>query len=475
MSIHMDISVTPIILSGGSGTRLWPLSRKDRPKQFLPIFGKHSMLQETIIRLNGIENTNNPIIVCNENHRFLVAHQCNELGVNPTIILEPDGRNSAPAITVAAIQSLKEFDNTFLLVLSADHKIENVHKFHLAINAAKKIATKKKLVTFGVKPSSPNTGYGYIKRSTDKENSLKVEKFVEKPDLEKAKKYCSNPSYLWNSGIFMFTAECLLDELKKINSEIYTKSLQAIEKASIDFDFIRLDKESFKSCPSDSIDYALMEKSKNVYVVPIDIGWSDLGTFNSLIACKKPDINGNIFEGDIVSFDTNNSYISSSDKLVATIGITDMTIINTKDALLVSKSQDSDKVRDIVNTLNEAGRLEHIHHRKVFRPWGWYDTIEGGNFFQVKRLHLNPHSKLSLQKHKYRSEHWVIVSGNLIATKGNKEINLVEGESIFIPLGEIHSLENKKSYAAEVIEVQSGKYLGEDDIVRLSDIYGRHK
>jgi mannose-1-phosphate guanylyltransferase/mannose-6-phosphate isomerase len=469
----MSIKITPIILSGGSGTRLWPLSRKDRPKQYLNLSGSLSMLQETILRFSGIDNIDRPIIVCNENHRFLVAQQCHDIGIEPTIILEPNGRNTAPAITVAAIQSIRESQDSVLLVLSADHKIEDIDGFHHAIAIAKKTALEKKLVTFGVKPTGPNTGYGYIKYSGIDNELSKVERFVEKPNLEKANEYFISNEYLWNSGMFMFTSEYFLDRLKKFNPEIYQKSLESIERSSKDLDFIRLDEKSFNSCPSDSIDYALMEKSDNVFVIPVDIGWSDLGTFESLRKSKTKDSNGNVFEGDIISLDTNDSYIRSSDKLVATFGISNMTIINTKDALFVSDNSSSDKVKNIVNILNDLKRSEHIHHRRVLRPWGWYDSIEKGEYFQVKRLHIYPGAKLSIQRHQKRAEHWVLISGEVIATKGDIDISMIEGDSIFIPKGEIHSLSNPNDVYAEIIEVQSGSYLGEDDIERFEDIYGR--
>jgi len=469
----MSIKITPIILSGGSGTRLWPLSRKDRPKQFLQLYGNHSMLQETILRLSGIENIDKPIIVCNENHRFLVAQQCHDIDIEPTIILEPIGRNTAPAITVAAIQSIREFEDTVLLVLSADHKIENIEGFHHAISIAKKTVIEKKLVTFGVMPTRPNTGYGYIKYSGIDNEPSKVERFVEKPNLEKANEYFISKEYLWNSGMFMFTSKYFLDELKKFNPEIYQKSLEAIERSSKDMDFLRLDEKSFNSCPSDSIDYALMEKSDNVFVIPVDIGWSDLGTFESLRDSKTKDINGNIFEGDVISFDTNNTFIRSSEKLVATFGVSNMTIINTKDVLFVSDNTQSENVKDIVKALVESKRSEHVHHRKVYRPWGWYDSIEQGKHFKVKRLHINPKAKLSVQKHQKRAEHWVLISGSVIATKGENAFAMKKGDSIFIPKGEIHSLSNPNDEYAEIIEVQSGSYLGEDDIERFEDIYGR--
>ena len=469
----MSIKITPVILSGGSGTRLWPLSRKDRPKQFLQLSSKYSMFQETILRLSGVENLNKPIIVCNENHRFLVAHQCHDIGIEPTIILEPEGRNTAPAITVAAIQSHRESGNSVLLILSADHKIDDIENFHSAISIAKTGALEKKLMTFGVEPTEPNSGYGYIKYSGNEKKITKVEKFVEKPNLERANEYFTSKEYLWNSGIFMFTSECLLDELKKLNPEMYKKSSEAIEKSSSDLDFLRLDKESFISCQSDSIDYALMERSANVFVFRVDIGWSDLGTFQSLRDSKTKDANGNTIEGDVISLETNNSFIRNSDKLVATFGISNMTIINTKDALFISNNSDSENAGKIVEVLRKSKRNEYIHHRKVFRPWGWYDSIEQGKYFQVKRLHIDPKAKLSIQRHKKRSEHWVLISGKVIAKKGESEIEMKEGDSIFIPQGEIHSLSNPSDEYAEIIEVQSGLYLGEDDIERFEDIYGR--
>ena len=469
----MSIKLTPVILSGGSGTRLWPLSRRDRPKQFLQIFGENSMLQETILRINGIENVNKPIIVCNENHRFLVEHQCHDIDIEPTIILEPEGRNTAPAITVAAIQSLREFQDSVLLVLSADHKIEDIEKFHKAIYTAKETALEKKLVTFGVKPTGPNTGYGYIKYSGDEKNLSKVEKFVEKPNFERANEYFISKDYLWNSGMFMFTSKCFLDELNKFNPEMYQKSREAIEKASKDLDFIRLHEKSFNSCPSDSIDYALMEKSDNVFVIPVDIGWSDLGTFESLRESKDKDINGNIFEGDVISFDTNNTFIRSSEKLVATFGVSNMTIINTKDALFVSGNSQSENAQDIVKVLRESQRSEHIHHRKVYRPWGWFDSVDVGENYQVKKLHVNPRSKLSLQKHSKRDEHWVVVNGQATVTKDDNTIVLESGDSVYIPRETKHSIENLSNNDLVLIEVQSGSYLGEDDIIRFEDLYNR--
>ena len=473
INLFMSIKISPIILSGGSGTRLWPLSRKDRPKQFLQLYGSHSMLQETILRLSGIENIDRPIIVCNENHRFLVAQQCHDIGIEPNIILEPNGRNTAPAITVAAIQSTREFEDGILLVLSADHKIEDIEGFHHAIAIAKKTALEKKLVIFGVKPTGPNKGYGYIKYSGIDNELSKVERFVEKPNSENANKYFISNEYLWNSGMFMFTSECLLDELKKFNLEMYSKSLEAIEKSSKDLDFIRLDEKSFNSCPSDSIDYALMEKSDNVFVLPVDIGWSDLGTFESLRDSKDKDINGNIFEGDVISFNTNNTFIRSSEKLVATFGVSNMTIINTKDALFVSGNSQSENAQDIVKVLRESQRSEHIHHRKVYRPWGWFDSVDVGENYQVKKLHVNPRSKLSLQKHSKRDEHWVVVNGQATVTKDDNTIVLESGDSVYIPRETKHSIENLSNNDLVLIEVQSGSYLGEDDIIRFEDLYNR--
>ena len=469
------MQVIPVILSGGSGTRLWPLSRKEYPKQYLPLAGDNTMLQETILRLDGLDNLADPIIVCNADHRFLVAEQCQQIGIkNPTILLEPVGRNTAPAIAAAALQSLKETDNAVLLVLSADHVIQDIDAFHEAINIASSQAQEGKLATFGIVPTDANTGYGYIK--TSKENysgAYKVEEFVEKPDLQTARTYLEQGNYLWNSGMFMFKADTLIDELTNHSPEIVASVKTAVNNAEQDLDFIRLDKQAFESSPSDSIDYALMEKSDNVVVVPLDAGWSDVGSWSALYDIGTKDANGNVIKGDVITQDTTNTYINANHHIVATIGVDGLIIVDTPDATFIATQDKAQEVKSIVESLQAKGRDEGVMHRKVFRPWGWYDSIESGKHFQVKRLHVNPGAKLSLQMHHKRAEHWVVVSGIATVTNGGQISTLNKGESTYIPLGVIHGLENQTNEPLEIIEVQSGAYLGEDDIVRFEDIYGR--
>jgi len=465
------MTIIPVILSGGSGTRLWPLSRQERPKQFLNLSGKNSMLQETISRLVGIPNLIDPIVVCNNKHRFLVASQCQEIGCKPNIILEPEGRNTAPAITVSALLASKKKDS-IMLVLSADHLIKDIEQFQKSINLAIKYAQENKIITFGVKPTEPNTGYGYIKIS-DKKSISKVDKFIEKPDYSFAKNFIKTGGYLWNSGIFMFKTDYFLEQMSAFAPEVLKYSLSSMLNSEVDLDFVRLDAKYFCQCPSISIDYALMERSNNVYSVLLESDWSDVGSWNSLRKSKKEDKDGNVIIGDVIQLDTQNTYIHSTHKLVTTIGLKDLIIVNTKDALFISDNSSSEKVNLIVDELKNNSRTEHLFHRKVHRPWGWFDIIETGNFFQVKRLHLHGKSRLSLQYHNYRSEHWVLISGSVYATKGNKIVQMTEGDSIYIPIGEKHSLENKSDTYAEIIEVQSGKYLAEDDIIRIEDDYGR--
>ncbi len=471
------MQIIPVILSGGSGTRLWPLSRKQYPKQYLPLVGDDTMLQETILRLNGLDNLVDPIIVCNTDHRFLVAEQCQQINIkNPTILLEPIGRNTAPAIAAAALQSIKQSGDAILLVLSADHVIKDVTAFHKAIDIAANQAQSGKLVTFGIVPTDANIGYGYIKSSKDKDNgSYKVEKFVEKPDKQTAQSYLEQGHYLWNGGMFMFQASTLIDELTIQSLEIVKSVNRAVDNATQDLDFIRLDKQAFESSPSDSIDYALMEKSNNVVVVPLDAQWNDIGSWSALHDIGIKDNNGNVIKGDVFTEETINTYINASHHMVATIGVQDLVIIDTPNATLISAKNKVHEVKKIVDQLQQQGREEQFCHRKVYRPWGWYDSIEVGIHFQVKRLHVNPGAKLSLQMHRKRAEHWVVVSGIATAINGENTLTLIEGESTYIPIGTEHSLENKTNELLEVIEVQSGAYLGEDDIVRFEDIYGRVK
>jgi mannose-1-phosphate guanylyltransferase/mannose-6-phosphate isomerase len=469
------MKITPVILSGGSGTRLWPLSRKQYPKQYLPLVGDNTMLQETILRLEGLDNLVDPIIICNADHRFLVAEQCQQINVqNPTILLEPIGRNTAPAIAAAALQSLKETDGAMLLVLSADHVIQDIEVFHQAINIANKQAQEGKLATFGIMPTDANTGYGYIKSTKDNvDGAYKVEEFVEKPDLQTAQTYLEQCNYFWNSGMFMFKAATLIDELTTHSPDIVTSVNDAVNNAKQDFDFIRLDKQAFESSPSDSIDYALMEKSDNVVVVPLDAQWNDIGSWSALYDIGIKDDNGNVIQGDVFTEETTNTYIHANHHIVATIGVQDLVIVDTPNATLISTKDKVQEVKKIVEQLQEEDREEQFCHRKVYRPWGWYDSIEIGLHFQVKRLHVNPGAKLSLQMHNKRAEHWVVVSGTATAINGKEILTLTEGDSTYIPIGTTHSLENKTREQLEIIEVQSGVYLGEDDIVRFEDIYGR--
>ena len=468
-------NIIPIILSGGSGTRLWPLSRKHYPKQYLPLVGDNTMLQETILRLNGLDNLADPVIICNADHRFLVAEQCQQIDiVNPTILLEPIGRDTAPAIAAAALQSIKDTNDVVLLVLSADHVIQDVEAFHKAINIANKQAQKGKLVTFGIVPTNANTGYGYIKSSNNDHNDVyRVEEFVEKPNLETAKSYLEQGNYFWNSGMFMFQANTLIDELTTHSPDIINSVNDAVNNATQDLDFIRLDKQSFESSPSDSIDYALMEKSNNVIVVPLDAQWNDIGSWSALYDIGTKDNNGNVIQGDVLTEETTNTYINANHHMVVTIGVQDLVIVDTPNATLISTKDKAQDVKKIVERLQKQDREEQFCHRKVYRPWGWYDSIEVDIHFQVKRLHVNPGAKLSLQMHCKRAEHWVVVSGTATATNGEEVLTLTEGDSTHIPIGTIHGLENKTNEQLEIIEVQSGTYLGEDDIVRFEDVYGR--
>ena len=471
------MKIVPVILSGGSGTRLWPLSRKQYPKQYLPLASDNTLLQETILRLNGLDNLADPIIICNADHRFLVAEQCQQIDIqNPIILLEPVGRNTAPAIAAAALQSLKDSDGSTLLVLSADHVIQDVDAFHQAINIASQQAQSGKLVTFGIVPTDANTGYGYIKSSEDNNNgAYKVEEFVEKPDLKTAEIYLEQGSYLWNSGMFMFQAYTFIDELTTYSPNIVTSVNNAVNNAVQDLDFIRLEKQAFESSPSDSIDYALMEKSDNVVVVPLDAQWNDIGAWSALYDIGTKDSQGNVIKGDVITQSTTNTYINADHHMVAAIGVDNLIIIDTLDATFIATQDKAQEVKSIVESLQASGRCESSAHRKVYRPWGWYDSIESGEHFQVKRLHVKSGAKLSLQMHHKRAEHWVVVSGIATVTNGEQTFDLNKGESTYIPLGVTHALENNTSEPLEIIEVQSGSYLGEDDIVRFEDAYGRVK
>jgi len=469
----------PVILSGGSGSRLWPLSRESYPKQFLPLTSEHSMLCETLYRLQGLEKLSPPIVVCNEQHRFLVAEQLREMAVTPdSIVLEPVGRNTAPAVAIAALAAHEKDKDALIFVLPADHVIEDIDTFHKSLSVAIQSAQQGKLVTFGVVPTAAETGYGYIKtserfESSKKVKSLAVEQFVEKPDVTTAESYIASGDYFWNSGMFMFKASCYLDELKQHASGMLALCQQAYSEAVRDMDFVRLESNAFKQIKGDSIDYAVMEKTDKAVVVPLDAGWNDIGSWSALTDVSKTDQHSNVVSGDVLIEDSQNCYVRSEHRLVAALGIQDQVIVETADAVLVASRDKAQEVKRIVERLKLDDRSERIHHRRVFRPWGNYESIDEGKRFLVKRIVVNPGASLSLQRHKHRAEHWVVVTGTAKVTRGDEVLELHEDESTYIPVGMKHRLENLTNVPLEIIEVQTGGYLGEDDIERFEDVYGR--
>jgi len=471
--------IIPVVMAGGSGTRLWPLSRQLYPKQFLPLLGECTMLQETYGRLRALD-TQPSLFVCGENHRFIVAEQLRLTGCDPAmILLEPEGRNTAPAVALAACYALEnagDGDDPMLLVLAADHAIQDVDAFQAAVIAALPFAEQGKLVTFGIVPSAPETGYGYIKCGdlVGRGPAKIVSRFVEKPAKALAEQYLTEGGYLWNSGMFLFSARRYLEELQTHSPEIMSACQKAMSSASVDSDFLRPDRGVFLDCPADSIDYAVMEKTPDAVVVPMDCGWSDVGSWSALWAISEKDQCGNTLKGDVMALDTHDSFIQADQKLIATMGLRDVVIIESDDAILVADKKRVQEVKQIVDQLRVEKRPEAEVHRKVFRPWGYYDAIENGERFQVKRILVKPGGRLSLQMHHHRAEHWVVVSGTALVTKGEETFLLSENESTFIPIGETHRLENPGSIPLEIIEVQSGGYLGEDDIVRFEDIYKRN-
>ncbi|MBB1318440.1 mannose-1-phosphate guanylyltransferase/mannose-6-phosphate isomerase [Shewanella sp. SR43-4] len=467
------MTITPIIMAGGSGTRLWPLSRGNYPKQFLTLSGEQTMLQNTITRLKGLEHTP-AMLICNEEHRFIAAEQIRQLGVNHSgIFLEPVGRNTAPAIALAAFKATEQGQDPLLLVLAADHVIDDISAFQQSVAKAAELAAQDKLVTFGIVGNKPETGYGYIKRGQQFQSGFVVDSFVEKPDLATAQQYIQSGDYYWNSGMFLFKASRYLTELKAFRPDIYTACEAAMRVQNNDLDFIRVDKAAFEACPDESIDYAVMEQTQDAVVVPMDAGWSDVGGFAALWDVSEKDNNGNVFKGDVKAVDTKNTLVFGEDKLVATVGVENLVIVNTKDAVLVAHKDHSQHVKAIVNQLKSEQRSEVTFHREVYRPWGQYDSIDNGERFQVKRITVKSGAKLSVQMHHHRAEHWIVVSGTAKVTNGDKEILLTENQSTYIPVGVIHALENPGKMPLELIEVQSGSYLGEDDIVRFEDRYGR--
>jgi len=461
---------TPVILCGGSGTRLWPLSRELYPKQLLALTGTHTMLQETLLRLEGLP-ASPPVVVCNEAHRFLVAEQLRQLELTPSAtILEPFGRNTAPAIALAAHAALAD---PVLLVLPADHVIRDVPAFQQAVRTALGAAESGQLVTFGVVARSPETAYGYIHRGAQSGAAFRIARFVEKPDERRAREFVKAGDYYWNSGMFMFRARRYLEELERFAPDMARVCATAFRSATADLDFTRIDAATFEPCPADSIDYAVMEKTKDAVVVPLAALWSDVGSFASLHEASERDAQGNVARGDVISEDTEGSYLHSESRLVAAVGLKDHVVIETKDAVLVAPKDRAQDVKKLVARLKELKRPEHFLHREVFRPWGSYDSLENGPRFQVKRLKVNPGATLSLQLHHHRAEHWVVVAGTARVTRGDEVFLLEENQSTYIPVGVKHRVENPGTVPLEIIEVQSGSYLGEDDIVRFEDVYGR--
>lgn len=463
----------PIILSGGSGTRLWPLSRKMYPKQFLSLLHDETMLQRTLQRLEGLKHAA-PTVVCNDEHRFIVAEQARQIGIEDlSIILEPFGKNTAPAIAVAAVHAMQQDADPVLLVLTADHEIPDQRAFTDVVKQAQPLAAAGKLVTFGIVPTYAATGYGYIRRGDAEGNGFVVDEFIEKPDGKTAEQYLASDSYYWNSGMFMFRAGAYLAELEKFNPEMVAHCREAAAEMSEDIGFLRLDAEAFARCEADSIDYALMEKTDLACVVPMDAGWSDIGSWSSLWEQGRKDKNGNATRGDVLACDTENSIVHAESRLVATVGVSDLVIVETQDAVLVADKTKAQEVKQIVEQLAQEEREEENFHRIVYRPWGSFDSIDEGEGYKVKRISVKPGARLSKQMHHHRAEHWVVVRGTARVFRDEEIFDLHENESVFIPLGTTHYLENPGDEPLDIIEVQSGSYLGEDDIVRFDDIYGR--
>lgn len=466
--------IFPVIMAGGSGSRLWPLSREAFPKQFLALAGERTMLQATVDRLVGLTEVA-PLVICNEAHRFIVAEQLRQLDkLAGNIILEPVGRNTAPAIALAALVAMARGDDPLLLVLAADHLMLDVPAFQAAVRAALAPAEAGKLVTFGIVARTPEAGYGYIRRgATVGEEAYVVDGFVEKPDLATAQAYVESGAYLWNSGMFLFRASRYLAELERHRSDILAACRHAIGDLKADLDFVRVDCDAFRACPDESIDYAVMEKTQDAVVVPLDAGWSDVGSWSSLWEVREKNGEGNVHHGDVLSHGSQNNFVYAESSLVTTVGLKDTVVVQTRDAVLVAARDSVQDVKKIVEQLKASGREEYQSHRQVYRPWGNYDSIDAGARYKVKRITVNPGEKLSIQMHHHRAEHWIVVSGTAKVTKGERTFLVTENESTFIPIGTVHALENPGKIPLELIEVQSGAYLGEDDIVRLSDRYGR--
>lgn len=476
MTASTDPKIVPVILSGGVGSRLWPLSRALYPKQLQPLVSDQSLLQETTERVSD-SRFQPPVIVCNETHRFVVGEQLQRVGQAPqAILLEPEGRNTAPAVAAAAAWLEDTTPDSVLLVMASDHVIKKKENFLEAIKSGAEAASKGHLVAIGIAATTPETAYGYIKSGEeidDVAKCLRIDKFVEKPDLKTAREFVESGDYLWNASLFMFRAADYMAELDRLAPEIAKNCRKCIEDRTDDLDFVRLAPEPFCACQSISIDYAVMEKTEKAVVVPADLGWNDVGAWDALWDISEKDENGNVIIGDAVTHDVANTYIRAGARMVAAVGINDSIIVSTDDAVLVADKSKAQDVKILVEQMQTAGRLEHESHTKVYRPWGWYQSLEIGSNFQVKLIQLSPGAKISLQRHQQRAEHWVVVAGTATVTKGDHNFDLQVNESTFIPVGEMHRLENKQTAPLQIIEVQTGDYLGEDDIERFDDHYGR--
>ena len=470
------MSFYPVILTGGAGSRLWPVSREFYPKPLLPIFGEQTLLQDTVARLDALQGIRAPLFVCNEEHRFLVAEQVRLLGKEPeAIMLEPQGRNTAPALTIAALYLVATDPDALMVAMPADHVIPDPAAFVTAVEQAGQLAEQGYLVTFGVVAGKPETGYGYIQRGDAIEGSggFRVDRFVEKPDVATAQAYLDAGNYFWNSGIFVMRADRWLEEIGKYQPDILAACKQAMAGSARDSDFVRVDKQAFLSSPSDSIDYAVMEKTDRAAVVPMSTSWSDVGSWSSIWEISEQDGQGNVAKGDVLTHDTTNSLFMAQGRCIAAVGLDNIVVIETSDAVLVADKNKCQDVKAIVTQLKDGNREEYRFHSRVYRPWGDYEGVDAGGRYQVKRLTVKPGAKLSLQMHHHRAEHWIVVSGTARVTRGDDVFILSENESTYIPLGTTHRLENPGSIALEIIEVQSGSYLGEDDIVRFEDVYNR--
>ncbi len=470
------MSYYPVILSGGAGSRLWPASREFYPKPMLPMFGEHTLLQDTATRLDGVDSIQPPLFVCNEEHRFLVAEQVRALGKEAeAIMLEPEGRNTAPALTLAALHLAGKDPEALMVVMPADHVIPDQAAFTATVEQGGELAQQGYLVTFGVVADKPETGYGYINRGNPIENSrgFTVDRFVEKPDAGTAQAYVESGDYYWNSGIFVMRADRWLEEIGKFQPDILAACRVAMEHGKSDADFLRADKDAFLESPSDSIDYAVMEKTDRAAVVPMQTHWSDVGSWSSIWEVSERDGDGNVARGDVLTHDTKNSLLMADRRCIAAVGLDNMIVVETADAVLVADKKSSQDVKSIVSQLKASDREEYRFHSRVYRPWGDYEGIDNGARYQVKRLTVKPGAQLSLQMHHHRAEHWIVVSGTARVTRGEDVFMLSENESTYIPLGTTHRLENPGNIPLEIIEVQSGSYLGEDDIVRFEDVYNR--